>query len=166
MSKAVLTGRHGIKPYFSLGAQSVDQRLNSLAFCHREGFANLVPYGSVEHCWEPQFNGKAHGVLHLIDKEALEKTLGKVESGYQLQQIKVEGYNKEIINARTFTSSPLLTLSRNLPPTKRYLSLLQNGAKDYCLDPKYTLWLNEAPYIECSSDFTPEYYETPSRYIA
>jgi len=74
--------------------------------------------------------------------------LTNMEHEYLPVEVEVEAYDSTSIAAVVFRSPPERTIAGGLPPTARYLSLLQTGAHDWGLHPAYCKWLDALPSID------------------
>lgn len=77
----------------------------------------------------------------------------------------VETYEGWKVKAKAFVTSPLAQLQTEVTPTEKYMKQLRDGAADNWLDPLYQAWLSSIDTVP-SVGLGPEYYDTPSKYIA
>ena len=69
------------------------------------------------------------------------------------------------MTATAFVSRPGLQLRHPVPPTERYLELLQAGAQEHGLDPEYVAWLATVPSTD-RTGLPPEYFDIESSVVA
>lgn len=156
MSKQILAQRdiQATEPSQAAILSNPDLRLT---FSHRGGFATLREAGSTVFRNEYR---QVHGVLMDLSAKELQ-VLAKAETGYTLRKVLVQTYRGEHKEASAFFSKPSLLLKNEVPPTKRYLSLLQSGAAQQQLAKEYQDWLNSIK-ATVGGPLGPEYFETPS----
>lgn len=75
------------------------------------------------------------------------------------------GDSESIVIATAFVSKPMLRLRLAVPPTDRYLSLLQSGAREQGICRAYCEWLANVPSVS-RSGLPAEYFDTPSGLVA
>eukprot|EP00752_Nemacystus_decipiens_P006290 g5670.t1 len=132
-----------------------------VCFCHRAGYATLAPKPGPPQSWEG--SPGAHGVLHAISSSDLKK-IAASENGYRQRTVEVETPSGERDVAVTFVSNPSQTLPTSVPPTSRYLALLQDGAAYHGVDERYSRWLEQLPSVPSEQEATsPERINTPSK---
>ncbi len=88
-----------------------------------------------------------HGVLLRLRAEEFHR-LERSEGGsdfYGRVEVEVETYDERRITARAFKAAPALE-TRETPPSRRYLDLLQTGARESGLDPQYCEQLDALPH--------------------
>ncbi|KAK3253793.1 hypothetical protein CYMTET_36968 [Cymbomonas tetramitiformis] len=100
-----------------------------LTFNHRGAFGNLIPLDDPTEDGPRGENQRArvpcaHGALLRLTTEDLGR-LQQFEGGYSLRDCKVQDYDGRTFVAYVFLSNKLLQLEKGLPPTPRYLGLLQ-----------------------------------------
>ena len=71
----------------------------------------------------------------------------------------------QAVTATAFVSRPGLQLRHPVPPTERYLELLQAGAQEHGLDPEYVAWLATVPSTD-RTGLPPAYVDTQSNVVA
>eukprot|EP00200_Dunaliella_tertiolecta_P015961 CAMPEP_0202422156 /NCGR_PEP_ID=MMETSP1128-20130828/50709_1 /ASSEMBLY_ACC=CAM_ASM_000463 /TAXON_ID=3047 /ORGANISM="Dunaliella tertiolecta, Strain CCMP1320" /LENGTH=424 /DNA_ID=CAMNT_0049030203 /DNA_START=643 /DNA_END=1914 /DNA_ORIENTATION=+ len=97
-----------------------------------------------------------HGVLHLIKREEWEAVqqsegVGNPKSGYQVVQVKCRLYDGEWVTAETLMAAPSnLGDPHAVLPSRRYVRILQEGARHHCLDPAYCDMLDAQPSYDHS----------------
>lgn len=75
------------------------------------------------------------------------------------------GDSESVVIATAFVSKPMLRLRLAVPPTDRYLSLLQSGAREQGICRAYCDWLANVPSVS-RSGLPAEYFDTPSGLVA
>ena len=185
MASSTLAKRD-IKPLSACPAQLPAH--SSIAFRHRGGYATIIE-SSVTSSTPPQWQiildktpvpkGRdqarapkdhglvyhgAHGVLYELKKADMQKLAGR-ETGYALGSTTVTSYAGTETSALLFTSQPLLLLPASVPPQRRYLELMLEGAKTHGLAPEYMQWLHELPCAR-PGGLGAEYFDTPSELLA
>ncbi|CAM9948621.1 unnamed protein product [Ectocarpus fasciculatus] len=193
MCPSILTSKRGVKPFASLpaeamkfstgtrrtpsatdGAGGVTRRDNiemakqksqgmCVCFCHRAGYATLALSPGPPQLWET--SPGAHGVLHAISPSGLEK-IAASENGYTKRLVDVETPAGDRDIAVCFVSNPWQTLPTSVPPTSRYLSLLQDGAAYHNVDERYRAWLARLPSVRPEDEaVSSERVCTPSKIV-
>ena len=109
------------------------------------------------------YNGP-HGVLYELHRADLRK-LASRETGYALGSIEIFPYAGERMVAFLFMSQALLLLPVSMPPQRRYLELMLEGAKMHGLAPEYIQWLESLPWAR-PGGLGAEYFDTPSELLA
>ena len=84
-----------------------------------------------------------------IPKQRLERSEGG-GSFYAQVELELETYDGRRITARAFKGAPTLEC-RERPPSRRYLGLLQSGARASELDPEYCAGLDGLPHAPDSA---------------
>ncbi|ACK73054.1 AIG2 family protein [Gloeothece citriformis PCC 7424] len=100
----------------------------------------------------PQLGHQVHGVLLRLEPEEFEKLI-RSEGGseyYELIPCEVRTYDHQIIQALAFKTRPDKVTLHPLIPSKRYMTLIRQGAKLSQLDPQYCQWLDGLPHREAS----------------
>ncbi len=186
MASSILAKRD-IKPLSACPAQL--PAYHSIAFRHRGGYATIIESsvtgGTSLQCQKnldntPVQKGSriaagvpkdpglvyhgAHGVLYELDKADMQKLKGR-ETGYALSSTTVTSYAGAETTALLFRSQPLLLLPASVPPQRRYLELMLEGAKTHGLAPEYMQWLRELPCAR-PGGLGAEYFDTPSEWLA
>ncbi|EIE22916.1 hypothetical protein COCSUDRAFT_53699 [Coccomyxa subellipsoidea C-169] len=88
--------------------------------------------------------------------------LTHMEHEYRPTEVDVEAYDgRPSVRALAFISPPDLLIQEGMPPSDRYLKLLQDGAHEWNLDSKYTAWLDSLPSVH-SRDRGADYYTSPT----
>ena len=166
----------------------------SIAFRHRSGYATIVgtsaaggtitpwpmrmPWSSISVPGGDEISSLAavvpndtclmfhgpHGVLYELHQKDIRK-LARRETGYALESAAVTPYAGEETTALLFTSQPLLLLPGSLPPQRRYLELMLEGAETQGLAHEYIHWLRGLPSAQPGS-LGGEYFDTPSEWLA
>ncbi|KAF5833469.1 hypothetical protein DUNSADRAFT_10224 [Dunaliella salina] len=144
MSRAVLEKRRVCTRKPGVPAIARD---HALSFCHRGGYATLVPLTQLlqsEERWSP-FRRSPHGVLYYVSLEEFARLMEK-EVGYKVTDILVQCYGKEeeegkLVPAKAFVSSPFLLLFAAVAPPAKYMSKIQQGAGENRLCVEYQDWL-------------------------
>ncbi len=88
-----------------------------------------------------------HGVLLKLSRQdfaRLEQSEGG-DSFYKQVTLEVEAYDGRRISARVFKAAPALEFPETAP-SRRYLTLLRDGARESGLDPEYRAWLEGLPH--------------------
>ena len=105
-----------------------------------------------------------HGVLHRLtveDFHRLQKTEGGggiSKLGYYPVLLPVQSYDGRLINAwalKSYPSSEINTEELGVLPSKRYLKLLQDGARHYKIDSNYIAYLDS---LKGQSNNTSHYF--------
>jgi len=104
--------------------------------------------------------GCVHGVLYKLSESQFNH-LHITEGGdpkskyglgsYNADEVQVKTYEGQTITARTFISREVSREVGGEVPSRRYLKLLQNGAKAHQLHPDYQEFLKDHPYNQLSS---------------
>ncbi|CAB1111935.1 unnamed protein product [Ectocarpus sp. CCAP 1310/34] len=191
MCPSILTSKRGVNPFASLPAEathfSTGTRRNPSAtdgvgrvirrdktdaqksrgmcvcFCHRAGYATLAHSPGPPQSWET--SPGAHGVLHVISPSSLEK-IAASENGYEKRLVDVETPTRERDIAVCFVSNPWQALPASVPPTSRYLSLLQDGAAYHNVDEDYRAWLARLPSVRPEDEtMSSDRVRTPSKIV-
>lgn len=139
ISISKLTGSRKITPLESRAASIEGYRLE---FNHRGGFGNLVALRDGERA--PSGLTAVHGVVHRLRPSDF-ATLTNMEHEYWPMQLEADVYDRHgggKIPCVAFCSPPERTIADGLPPTDRYLSLLQSGAREWPLLESYCDWLD------------------------
>ena len=164
----------------------------SLAFRHRSGYATIMDPSASDRAtvqwhriWDnlPLLGGRnssnltmldavdtclvyqgPHGVLYELHRADLHK-LASRETGYAVSSAAVTSYTGVKSTALLFTSQPLLLLPASVPPQRRYLELMLEGAQTHGLAPEYVQWLRGLPSARPGS-LGAEYFGTPSEWLA
>jgi len=103
---------------------------------YEPGFANIIESSEDE----------VHGLLVKITKEA-GILLDKQEFSYEIKEFEVEIYNsRQKILAQVFVGKKTTANAFHVYPSKRYMNLLINGAKETGLDPNYIELLEKQPF--------------------
>ena len=76
------------------------------------------------------------GVLYDLSSEEM-WALSVMETGYDVREIQVETAGGDVYEAKAFVSSWSLRLFDEAPPSKRYLSIMREGAQHYGLPSEY-----------------------------
>ena len=95
-----------------------------------------------------QNRNRVHGVLHRFSKEHFAR-LVQTEGGgnsYAIVEREVEAYDGRVIKAKFFSASKISRIGKERPPSKRYLTLIREGAKTYGLDRDYVEFLERHPH--------------------
>lgn len=115
-----------------------------LSFRHRGGYATLIP----EHVaianpavCAPGAPVDTHGLLLLLQNDDF-AMLTSQEYGYSTERVWVQTYDGTLVEASAFISKPSICESVSVQPSRRYLSLLQVGAREHLLDTDYVSWLD------------------------
>ena len=187
MTSSTLAKRD-IKPLSACSAQLPAH--HSIAFRHRGGYATIVNTSAAggavmpwHRRWSRILGGdeeasvaagvlndsclvyrSPHGVLYELHRADMCK-LAERETGYALRSAAVTPYAGEETIALLFTSQPLLLLPASVPPQRRYLELMLEGAQTNQLAPEYMHWLQKLPYAQPGS-LSAEYFDTPSEWLA
>lgn len=137
-----------------------------IVFKHRGGYSTLerLPPSSSTCPRYPPYGNHVHGVLYHLSHKDL-KELEKREGGYTKSQIEVQTYDGRLVKAWAFVTSPMALLNCEVAPTERYMRLVREGAADNYIDPLYQAWLSSIETVP-SAGLGPEYWETPSKYVA
>ncbi|CBN75310.1 conserved unknown protein [Ectocarpus siliculosus] len=191
MCPSILTSKRGVNPFASLPAEatqfSTGTRRNPSAtdgaggvtrrdktdtqksrgmcvcFCHRAGYATLARNPGPPQSWEK--SPGAHGVLHVISPSSLEK-IAASENGYEKRLVDVATPTGDRDIAVCFVSNPWQTLPTSVPPTSRYLSLLQDGAAYHNVDERYRAWLALLPSVRPEDEMmSSDRVRTPSKIV-
>ena len=109
------------------------------------------------------YNGP-HGVLYELHRADLRK-LASRETGYVLGSTEILSYAGERTDALLFVSQALLLLPVSVPPQRRYLELMLEGAKMHRLAPEYIQWLEGLTWAQ-PGGLGAEYFATPSELLA
>ena len=137
MSKSYLTKRRKIIPFESQSAVLKDYQL----IMNMEGPNFLEPsFANIKR--SRGYN--VEGVLHKIDKEDLQKIIKTEGENYQL--VKLTVFKKGRKNT-AFTLIYITEESKDIPPSKRYLNILVNAAKENNLSNLYIENLKRRPSI-------------------
>lgn len=155
MASRCLTGRRKIVPLSSEPAILHDYELNF----NLRGVPYIEPcFGNVEHV--P--GAKVHGVLHKMTHKQFEHLLrteagsGTSNHGYIAQPVECVTYDGKKVTARVLQCMPGAEqhvtkedmIRENLLPSKRYLTLLRDGAREHHLESAYIEWLDTHPHAE------------------
>ncbi len=188
MASSTLAKRD-IKPLSACPAQLPSH--HSIAFRHRGGYATIMDTSAASGSFMPWrslwqttpvvkdsrassaaptdqslqlvYHGP-HGVLYELHKADLKKLTSR-ETGYAVSSATVTSYAGVGTSALLFTSQALLLLPASVPPQRRYLKLLLEGAKTHGLAPEYMQWLRELPCAR-PGGLGAEYFDTPSELLA
>jgi len=151
INRAKVSESRGLRPIESRPARL---RGYKLSFRHRGGF------GTVEEAREGDEWREVHGVLHLLS-HADYCRLAAMEHEYRPCEVEAEPYDGgPPIKAIVFVTPPERLIRSGLPPTSRYLGLLQKGAPEWPLDDRYTSWLKSLPSID-NGKRGDAYYQSP-----
>lgn len=189
MASSILAKRD-IKPLSACPAQLPAQ--HSLAFRHRGGYATIMDTSAANGSavewqkiwgWMPVPGGSKssalaardvvntclvydgpHGVLYELHRADLRK-LASRETGYAVSSAAVITYTGVGFSALLFTSQPSLLLPASVPPRRRYLDLMLEGARTHGLAPEYVQWLRDLPSAQLGS-LGAGYFDTPSEWLA
>lgn len=189
MAQSVLVKR-GVKPFAACPAKLPLHQ--SIAFRHRGGYATIIdsslaggtpkPWQRVQHTPPSTERGEAqlleeehptgspfeyqgaHGVLYVLHRADMHR-LASRETGYTSGSIEVTLYSGEKVKASVFASQSLLLLPASVPPQRRYLKLLLEGAETHGLARDYIEWLR-GPRCPQPGGLGPEYFDTPSELLA
>ncbi|CAM9173771.1 unnamed protein product [Laminaria digitata] len=189
MSPSVLTGKRGVTPVASAPAQALafatageqkkhhgDGKIASspaedargegrvcLSFNHRAGYASIAQRPGPSQSWE--VSPGVHGVLHAVSPSDMER-IADFETGYRQRLVEVETSAGERDRAVCFVSNPTQVLPTSVPPTSRYLALLQAGALHHGVDERYQSWLARLPSVPSNeAEASPDRINTPSRIL-
>jgi len=147
-----------------------------VSFSHRGGFATLLHLEDIPQKRinprqiSPLQGGQSlesacHGVVYSITERDMQR-LAAVETGYRRTKgVAVVTYGGQWLEAEAFVSQPSLTLSTPVPPTKRYLELMREGAREHSLMAEYVSWLGGVQSWDGMSQREPR-YDTPSALYA
>lgn len=148
MNKGVLEGRRGISPIESAPAVLQGWRLSfnlqTVPFLE-PGMGNVVPT-SVP-------GAEMHGVAHRLSARDFKRLClseggaGESSDGYQLTTVQLRLYDGRSIPAVVLQSigRRVVSPTKRLMPSKRYVGLLRAGARQHGLDPAYIAYLDELP---------------------
>eukprot|EP00903_Cladosiphon_okamuranus_P013820 g12862.t1 len=177
MNPSVLTTKRGVEPLASFPAEATrfatisggkDGTTGageglSMCFCHRAGYATLAPKPGPPQSWEA--SPGTHGVVHAISSSDLNK-IAASENGYRQRLVEVETPAGERDVAVCFVSVPSQMLLTSVPPTSRYLSLLQDGAAYHGVNERYSRWLEQLPSVPSEQEAaSPERINTRTKTV-
>eukprot|EP01084_Bolivina_argentea_P297357 512265_1 len=141
-----------------------------LRFDHRGGFANVIKVNRNDknHNFKSFIHNKqseVHGVLMQLHCNDLIK-LARMEHGYELYEVSVKLYVKDICDAMPSSIQAVAFKTRycfqtkisNLWPTTRYIGLIRRGAEQMNLNKDYRNWLDMIQSIN-GKDRGKEYYD-------
>ncbi|WP_394850736.1 gamma-glutamylcyclotransferase [Pendulispora brunnea] len=134
MSRRVFVERRGMRPLESEIASLQGYRL---AFALK-GFAVVEPAFAT---LLPDASGTVHGVLHRLGEADLER-LEKLEDEYERCELPVTGARCGPTVAQVYLAS---STTLGLRPSRRYLALLCEGAREAGLPEAYVAWLAAHP---------------------
>ena len=97
-------------------------------------FANIRPFKGFE----------VEGVIHKIDKQDLKKIVNTEGEDYQLKKLSVYTGSKLIT---AYTLIYITQETKDIPPSKRYLKILINAAKENNLSKNYIECLEKRPNV-------------------
>ena len=156
--------KRGIKPMDGkLRGKLIDYQL---LFNHKGGFGNIISkdeylknvnnINKIKPFVNNECNERyeVHGILIKLSCDDFIK-LASIEHEYDLIQVPINVYNNDgitdmIINAIAFKSYSYYTVKKyDIIPTKRYMNLIRNGAKQMNIHQKYCTWLDG---IDCISN--------------
>jgi hypothetical protein len=175
LNPKVLEGRRNVFPVESWPCHALEYKLvfDFLAFPYMEPcFASIAPLDADE---ENEKSPYLHGVVHRITKEEFEKIRvtegggGYTGLGYEVLKMNVTTYDDKTIECITLiwscigddgkkltenkqTQDPATaansrgTKKHEVSPSKRYWTLIVDGAKHHDLEPEYQLWLQGIPF--------------------
>ena len=136
MCSRILVGRRGLRPLSSEPARLDGYRLTfslpGLPYVEPV-FANI----------EEDRDGTVHGVLHRIRDEEL-AVLDRIEAGYASVDVTVAGSVSGEVVARAYHSAHVV---RGLCPSRRYLALVCEGAREFGLPEDYVRELARQPTV-------------------
>lgn len=134
MCSRVLSARH-VKPLSREPASLADYRLSFL----EKGFPPFEPaFASIE----PSAGNTVHGVLLRLEPSAFALIDSTEAPGYQLLDVEVVGQNSGRVRASAYASGRPV---RGLVPSRRYLDLLCEGAREHGLPEGYVRRLEAEP---------------------
>lgn len=137
MSPNKLSSVRSIQPLQSLPASLPGWRLS---FTHRGGMGNLRQMAPGDEQAPPGLPG-VHGVLHRLSATDYGRLIN-MEHEYRPVEVEVFPYGaSHPVSAVTCVTPDHMCTVEGLPPIQRYLSLLQEGAQHWQLEPRYTQWL-------------------------
>jgi len=146
MNVNTLTKRRKIKPLESVGGSLKGWRLSFEFF----GFPFVEPAFAVVHPTSDD-NDCCHGVLHKMTKSDFIKLLrsegggGFEIEGYRPAEVIVDAYDGRKIRAYTLTSTTGV-LRKGLYPSRRYLTILYEGAVHHKLNQEWLEFLAAHPH--------------------
>lgn len=100
----------------------------------------------------PEVGHQVHGVLLRLEKQEFEKLI-RSEGGseyYELMQCQVRTYDDRVIQALAFKTRPDKATNHPIIPSKRYMTLIRQGARLSHLDSQYCQCLDSMPHREAS----------------
>lgn len=100
----------------------------------------------------PEVGHQVHGVLLRLEEQEFKKLI-RSEGGseyYQVIQCQVRTYDNQIIEALAFKTRHDKAANHPIIPSKRYMTLIRQGAKLSHLDNQYCQWLDNLPHREAS----------------
>lgn len=161
MSSQKLVSRD-VRPLAAALPATVEQNSLHLCFRHRGGFATLTNRSAfAESTKQEQLSyNSPHGIVWQLALRDF-KRLARFETGYSERSLLVRTYCGKVICAKAFFSKPSLSLRSPVPPPKRYVQLLLQGAAEHSLDDTYRDWLAAVP-SHSFGPLGPEYFDTPS----
>jgi len=104
---------------------------------------------------EPALGYQVHGVLIKLRQQQFDRLILS-EGGnqyYQLIPCSIQTYDARVIEALVFKVKPDRTVKYEIPPSKRYLELIKQGAKLNNLDSQYRQWLSNLAYEDIFPPF-------------
>ncbi|MCA9689131.1 MAG: gamma-glutamylcyclotransferase family protein [Nannocystaceae bacterium] len=93
-----------------------------------------------------------HGLLLRLTPEGFASLL-RSEGGdrfYEAVAVDVDAYDGRRVRAYVLRGHPRLCVDREIPPSRRYMQLIREGARRSGLDPDYCAWLESLPHAERS----------------
>ena len=148
MSKEVLEGRRKIYPTHNINAVAAGYTLSfnvpGLPF-YEPSFASILP----------KKNGKVHGVVYTITEKEFQRVIrtegghGVKYLGYTVIDIPVMTYTGEKLIAKTlYYNCSIFPNTIDYLPSKRYLNLIINGARQHKLNNSYINSLEDKEWYD------------------
>ncbi len=97
---------------------------------------------------EPSAGDEVHGVLLRMHTDEFSKLVSSEGENHAYQQVRVnvETYSGERIEAVAFRALEKRRLAEDIPPSRRYLNLIREGARLSGLEPEYIRKLERLPH--------------------
>jgi len=151
MNPKILSGRRKIYPTKSLPCYLPGWYLNF----NTTAIPFLEPsFASVSQ--KPAFDSQpeVHGVVHEITRSEYDEVRrtegggGHIGIGYESVKINITTYDGQTLPAFTLVEYPRTIYHGQFFPSKRYMTLLENGSVEYGLKVEYQEWLKSIPRYE------------------
>lgn len=161
--------RRGVAP--AAPPRAATAPAHALAFCHRGGYATLVPAAEVaKRGWagSPCARAPARGVVLPLASRADLDALASREGGYRLARVDVVlldderggGNGTPSVTALAFVSRAGLRTAAPLPPRASYVAKMAAGAADAGLGDEWMAWLEAVPTIADGAPLPAAYSDT------